>query len=185
MYLRLGSKAVARGVTAVLIACSLASCGREGRAVTVSWSIAPTPPMVAGETLVVFRLRDAGGKPVSRARLRFEAHMSHPGMTPVTADVIEQSAGTYEAQVRLPMAGDWRFVVAVISPTAAASPTTRPFPGSAPRQRPAAAESPYVDVLRLPVVGALLHWRHVRRAFQLSCSPSRPAWCCTGCSVHR
>jgi len=68
--------------------------------------------MVAGETLVGLRLRDAGGKPVSRARLRFEAHMSHPGMTPVTADVIEQSAGTYEARVRLPMVGDWRFVVA-------------------------------------------------------------------------
>ena len=63
MYLRLGSKAVARGVTAVLIACSLASCGREGRAVTVSWSITPTPPMVAGETLVGLRLRDAGGNP--------------------------------------------------------------------------------------------------------------------------
>jgi len=112
VYLRLGSKAVARGVTAALIACSLASCGREGRALTVSWSITPTPPMVAGDTLVGLRLRDAGGKPVSRARLRFEAHMSHPGMTPVTADVIEQSAGTYEARVRLPMAGDWRFVVA-------------------------------------------------------------------------
>ena len=112
MYLRLGSKAVARGVTAVLIACSLASCGRESRAVTVSWSITPTPPMVGGETLVSLRLRDAGGKPVSRARLQFEAHMSHPGMTPVTAAAIEQSAGAYEARVRLPMAGDWRFVVA-------------------------------------------------------------------------
>ena len=44
---------------------------------------------------------------------------------------------------------------------------TRPFPVSAPRQRPAAAESQHVDVLRLPVVGALLHWRHVRLAFQL------------------
>ena len=73
MHLRLGSKAVARGVTAVLIACSLASCGREGRAVTVSWNITPTPPMVAGETLVGLRLRDAVGKPVSRARLRYSS----------------------------------------------------------------------------------------------------------------
>ena len=112
MHLRLGSKAVARGVTAVLIACSLASCGRAGRPVTVSWSITPTPPMVGVDTLVDLRLHDAEGKPVSRAMLRLEAHMSHPGMTPVTADVIERSGGAYEARVRLPMAGDWRFVVA-------------------------------------------------------------------------
>ena len=30
----------------------------------------------------------------------------------LAADVIEQSAGAYEARIRLPMAGDWRFVVA-------------------------------------------------------------------------
>ena len=57
--------------------------------------------MVGRETLVGLRLHDAEGKPVSRARLQLEAHMSHPGMTPVTADVIEQSAGAYEARVRL------------------------------------------------------------------------------------
>ena len=68
MHLRLGSEAVARGVTAVLLACSLASCGREGRAVTVSWNITPTPPMVGADTLVGLRLHDAEGNPVSRAR---------------------------------------------------------------------------------------------------------------------
>ena len=112
MQLRLGSEALARGVTGVLLACSLASCGRAGRAVTVSWNISPTPPMVGADTLVGFRLRDAEGNPISRARLRLEAHMSHPGMAPVTADVIERGAGAYEARLRLPMAGDWRFVVA-------------------------------------------------------------------------
>jgi hypothetical protein len=99
-------------VTAVLLACSLASCGREARAVTVRWNIAPTPPIAGGDTLVGLRLEDAGGNPIARARLQLEAHMSHPGMTPVTSDVIERSAGAYEARVQLPMAGDWRFVVA-------------------------------------------------------------------------
>jgi hypothetical protein len=68
--------------------------------------------MVGADTLVGLRLRDAEGHPISRARLRLEAHMSHPGMAPVTADVIEHGAGAYEARLRLPMAGDWRFVVA-------------------------------------------------------------------------
>ena len=112
MHLLLGSETVARGVTAVLLACSLAACGREGRAVTVRWNITPTPPLVGTDTVVALRLQDADGNPISRARLQLEAHMSHPGMTPVTADVIERSAGAYEARVRLPMAGDWRFVVA-------------------------------------------------------------------------
>ena len=112
MQLRLGSEAVARGVTAVLLACSLVACGREGRAVTVSWNINPTPPMAGADTLVGLRLQDAGGHPVSRAKLQLEAHMSHPGMAPVIADVTERSDGTYEARVRLTMAGDWRFVVA-------------------------------------------------------------------------
>jgi hypothetical protein len=112
VHLRLGSEAVAGGVTAVLLACSLVACGREGRAVTVSWNITPTPPLVGADTLVRLRLLDAEGHPITLAKLQLEAHMSHPGMTPVTAGVIEQSAGAYEARVRLPMAGDWRFVVA-------------------------------------------------------------------------
>ena len=115
MHLRLGSEAVARGLTAVLLACSLASCGRPARAVTVSWNITPAPPMVGADTLLELRLEDAEGKPVPKAKLRLEAHMSHPGITPmmpVPADLIEKNAGVYEARVQLPMAGDWRFVVA-------------------------------------------------------------------------
>jgi hypothetical protein len=112
VQLRLGSEAVARGVTALLLAGSLVSCGREGRAVTVSWTINPTPPTVGADTEVGLRLHDADGNPVSRAKLQLEAHMSHPGMAPVTAAMTERSDGTYEARVRLTMAGDWRFVVA-------------------------------------------------------------------------
>jgi hypothetical protein len=37
--------------------------------------------------------------------------MTHPGMAPVTSDVIETSGGRYESRVRLSMAGDWVFVV--------------------------------------------------------------------------
>jgi len=116
-------------VTALLLACSLVSCGREGRAVTVSWKITPTPPMVGTDTLVALRLLDAAGNPVSRARLQLEAHMSHPGMSPITADVIERDAGTYEARVRLPMAGDWRFVVAGAAADGTRITNDTPVPG--------------------------------------------------------
>ena len=112
MHLRLGSEAVAGGVIAVLLACCLTGCGGQAPAVTARWNITPTPPIAGADLVVGVRLQDAEGSPVPRATLRLEAYMSHPGMAPVTADVVERSPGAYEARVRLPMAGDWLFVVA-------------------------------------------------------------------------
>jgi hypothetical protein len=112
VYLRLGSKAVAGGVVAVLVACCSAACGRHSPAIQARWNITPSPPAAGTELRIGLELRDTQGRPVNNARLRLEAHMSHPGMTPVTSDVIERSPGSYEARVRLPMAGDWRLVVA-------------------------------------------------------------------------
>ncbi len=37
--------------------------------------------------------------------------MSHPGMAPVTAALVEKSDGTYEAPLQLTMAGDWIVLV--------------------------------------------------------------------------
>jgi hypothetical protein len=37
--------------------------------------------------------------------------MSHPGMAPVTAAVVERGEGTYEAAMRFTMAGDWILLV--------------------------------------------------------------------------
>ncbi len=36
--------------------------------------------------------------------------MTHPGMAPLTADLIGRGNGTYEARLRLSMPGDWMFV---------------------------------------------------------------------------
>ncbi len=37
--------------------------------------------------------------------------MSHPGMAPVTATLVEKSDGTYEAPLQFTMAGDWIVLV--------------------------------------------------------------------------
>ena len=52
-------------------------------------------------------LRDAGQAPVTGARLHLEGVMSHPGMAPVTAAVVERGNGSYDAALRFSMAGDW------------------------------------------------------------------------------
>jgi hypothetical protein len=56
-------------------------------------------------------LRDRDQKPVTGARLRLEGLMSHPGMAPVVADVVERDAGTYDAPLQFTMAGDWILLV--------------------------------------------------------------------------
>jgi hypothetical protein len=53
----------------------------------------------------------ATNAPIGGAKLRLEGHMSHPGMTPVTAPVVERGPGEYEAQLRFTMAGDWVLVL--------------------------------------------------------------------------
>ena len=37
--------------------------------------------------------------------------MTHPGMEPLVAELIERATGTYEAHLKLPMAGRWILVV--------------------------------------------------------------------------
>jgi hypothetical protein len=86
------------------------SCSSRTVDVTVAWTIDPTPPVAAADTYVRVRLSDSGG-PVRGAKLRLEAHMTHPGMRPVEADVEEEGEGSYRSRLRLSMPGDWRLVV--------------------------------------------------------------------------
>ena len=56
--------------------------------------------------------------PSTGARLRLEGLMSHPGMAPVVAEVVERGDGAYDAPLQFTMAGDWILFVTGQLPTA-------------------------------------------------------------------
>jgi hypothetical protein len=113
VHLRVAPEALARGVSAgVLAACLLAlACTHGARDVGITWKIEPTPPVTDTLTVVRLTLQHADGRMARDARLRLEAHMTHPGMAPLVADVTDRGNGAYDARVQLSMAGDWVFVV--------------------------------------------------------------------------
>jgi hypothetical protein len=84
-------------------------CARGAADVTATWTLQPTEPSTKAATLVRLALTEDGSAPVKGASLRLEAHMSHPGMAPVVADLIERD-GIYESRVQLTMAGPWVIV---------------------------------------------------------------------------
>lgn len=100
-------------LTAALVACCCFAFGCTSGAsdVSVTWTIEPSPAVTESETLIRFALDHADGRPAAGARLRVEAHMSHPGMAPATADVVERANGFYETRLHLSMAGDWVVVI--------------------------------------------------------------------------
>jgi len=131
VHLRVAPRAQRQRLTAralVILTCSLAA-GCAGRAcgfgvdihtssgsdpsdtVTVSWTLDPSPPVAGTPIVVRVTLRDRDQTPVSGARLRLEGLMSHPGMAPVTAALVEKGDGAYEAPLQFTMAGDWIVLV--------------------------------------------------------------------------
>jgi hypothetical protein len=79
--------------------------------VSVAWRVEPSPPSLAEGTRVILTVRDSLTGPVNGARLKIEAHMAMPGMSPYLADATDQGNGAYEAPVRFSMRGDWTLVV--------------------------------------------------------------------------
>ena len=107
-----------REAVGLLAMCGLIlGCGFRQEAVAAAWKIEPSPPIANAPAVVRVMLYVPGGMDahrtavVSSAKLRLEAHMPHPGMAPVTADMIERAAGNYESSVRLSMDGAWTLVV--------------------------------------------------------------------------
>jgi hypothetical protein len=72
---------------AVMLLLLLARCGRGPQDlpdVAVELGIEPDPPRL-GQATVTVDLRDAGGQPISGARVEIEGNMNHAGMVPVFA----------------------------------------------------------------------------------------------------
>jgi hypothetical protein len=119
VHVRVASRAQRHVLTAALVlVCSLSTaclfgCARSEPldAISVTWTLEPSPPIVGEPLTALLTLRDRDQKPITGARLRLEGVMSHPGMAPVTAAVIERGDGVYETALRFSMAGDWILIV--------------------------------------------------------------------------
>ena len=116
--MRMAPEALAGGVTAGFIAsccfaacCLTTGCSRAASDVKVTVKIEPTSPVAGVATNVYVALQHENGDTVSGAKVHLEAHMTHPGMAPVTSEAIERRDGAYEARLHLSMAGEWIFVV--------------------------------------------------------------------------
>lgn len=79
-------------------------------AVTLTWTLSPTPPRAGPATLRVV-LRDTRGASLAGATVRLEGHMSHPGMAPVLAIATAREPGVYEVPFAFTMPGDWILLV--------------------------------------------------------------------------
>lgn len=77
--------------------------------------VSPQPPRV-GQVRVTLGLTDSSGKTITRAGLSLEGYMSHAGMKPVSASVVESEPGRYVSVIDLSMAGDWVFIVHIYLP---------------------------------------------------------------------
>ena len=125
MHVCVAPRAQRQRLTAVvLLACSLVTgCAAPGcdvhwdrerdssDAVSVTWTLEPSPPFAGTPIVVRLTIRDRDQKPVTGAHLRLEGLMSHPGMAPLTAAVTERGKGEYEAPLQFTMAGDWVLLV--------------------------------------------------------------------------
>ena len=125
MHVCVGPRARRPRLTAIVVlawslaaGCSGRACGygvdvhmNSSDAVSVAWTIEPSPPVVGTPVVARMTLRDRDQKPVIGARLRLEGLMSHPGMAPVVADAVERGEGAYEAPIQFTMAGDWILLV--------------------------------------------------------------------------
>ena len=94
-------------VTVLLPGCKH-SVGASSR-IEAKCEIYPRPAKV-GFSSITIRLIDHGAS-ATGAHLKLEADMSHPGMSPVFADVSETAPGRYESHLNFTMAGDWVLTV--------------------------------------------------------------------------
>ena len=94
----------------VALCCILVGCSRRGADVTVNWNVQPPRPSAGVEVVVQLKLVNADAAPVTGAKMQCAVQMSHPGMAPIIATMMERGPGTYEARLQFSMAGDWVLV---------------------------------------------------------------------------
>jgi hypothetical protein len=102
--------------TVCLFTFSTSACEKkqEGN-FTISYQI-PEGQDSLGESIIEIKVKDVKtGEAVEDARIQIEGNMSHPGMAPVFAKVLEIGDGVYKAQINFNMAGDWILTANVLA----------------------------------------------------------------------
>lgn len=102
----------------LLLMLTLSGCRQAGRDLSdigVNLTLNPNPPQV-GQAMVNVTLSDAGGQPITGAKVELEGNMTHAGMAPVISQAKETGSGGYEAPLEFNMAGDWFILVRATLP---------------------------------------------------------------------
>jgi hypothetical protein len=95
-------------ILTVIAGCS--SNGNDTRDINLEWIISPYPPAIGTVQFQVI-LSDTLARPITGAMMDIEANMSHPGMSPMMAELEEEEAGVYSAEIEFSMGGDWFILV--------------------------------------------------------------------------
>jgi hypothetical protein len=96
-----------------LVGCSKSAS--VAPALKIESELTPGAPRV-GPVNLALRVTGADNRPVTGARIRVEADMSHPGMSPLFAEANEIQPGRYDAHLQFPMAGDWIVLLHLVLP---------------------------------------------------------------------
>jgi hypothetical protein len=116
MHVRVAREGARRRL--ILVAAALgalaglaAACTRPPSSVALTVTLDPATPVAGAATTARISLQTPDRRPLAAANLRVDAHMTHPGMAPVPADVVRVGEGEYETRIEFSMAGDWLLVV--------------------------------------------------------------------------
>ena len=126
--------------------------------------------------MVVLRVTDRDGKPVSGARIELEADMSHPGMAPVLEETKETKRGRIPGRYHVRNGGrlDRSSPCEIARRSNARAPVQRKWRSPqlgkllTPSSIPALDQSepqPF-DLMRVPGLGRLFRWRYARPLLQ-------------------
>ncbi len=114
-----------RGLAWLLLMVGLLPAGCRGGGapddfpVSTQLSIAPTPPIV-GPNRIIVTLSDEAGDPVEGAELRIEGTMDHAGMVSVLRDAEALPGGQHViSDFEFTMGGDWILFIRITFPDGA------------------------------------------------------------------
>lgn len=102
----------AAGLLAILVVAGALGACRPAQPISVSWSVDERTATAGADAIVTVEIGSSlGGATATKATLSLEGHMTHPGMAPVVASMMEVAPGRYQAPLPLAMAGEWILVL--------------------------------------------------------------------------